>query len=197
MKSDIDIDLADRSVLLPHIEHVNASMRKTLPAKKHASGVYVTEVPYDPRTDMCSLDYLECEARGYVKLDLLNVWIYSHVRDENHLVSLMREPDWTMLRDRTIVGTLIHLANYYDLLQRMSEPVNSIPRLAMFLSVIRPGKRHLIDKTWREIAETIWLPDDTGYSYKKSHAISYAHLVAVNMNLVSENPELGKPISFV
>lgn len=197
MKSDIDIDLADRALLLPHIEHTNAAMRKVAPAKKHQSGVYVTDIPYDPRSDMCSLDYTECEQRGYVKLDLLNVWIYSHVRDEAHLVSLMREPDWSMLRDRTIVSTLIHLSNYYDLLQRMSEPVDSIPRLAMFLSVIRPGKKHLINKTWREIAKTIWLPDELGYSYKKSHAISYANLVVINMNLVSERPELGRPIEFV
>jgi hypothetical protein len=196
MKSDIDIDMADRTRLLPHIQYVAATMKTETTTKKHASGVYVTDVPYDPRTDLCSLDYQECEQRGYVKLDLLNVWVYSHVQDEAHLVSLMREPDWTMLQNRTIVSTLIHISNYYELLQRMPEPVNSIPRLAMFLSVIRPGKKHLIGKTWREISETIWLPDSNGYSYKKSHAVSYAHLVTINMNLISENPELGQPIKF-
>jgi hypothetical protein len=196
MKSDIDIDLADRSKLLQHISHTTATMKKSSTVRRHQSGVYVTDVPYDPVNDTCSLDYLDAEERGYVKIDLLNIWLYNHVRDESHLVSLMREPDWSILNNQEIVSTMIHLSNHYETLQRMSEPVNSIPRLAMFLSVIRPGKKHLIGKTWREIAETIWIPDDTGYSYKKSHAVSYAHLVVVNMNLISENPELGKPIKF-
>ena len=67
----------------------------------------------------------------------------------------------------------------------MPEAVNSIPRLAMFLSVIRPAKRHLIGRPWAEVAKTIWeRPDDGGYYFKKSHAVAYAHLVAVHMNLL-------------
>jgi hypothetical protein len=60
----------------------------------------------------------------------------------------------------------------------------------MFLSVIRPAKRHLIGKTWREVAETVWeRPVDDGYYFKKSHAIAYANLVAVNMNLITQASE--------
>ena len=46
--------------------------------------------------------------------------------------------------------------------------------------------RSLIGKKWREVAETIWTADDEGYAFKKSHAVAYAHLVCVHMNLVSE-----------
>lgn len=70
----------------------------------------------------------------------------------------------------------------------MPEPVNSIPRMAMFLSVMRPAKRHLIGLPWREVAKTVWQkPDDGSYYFKHAHAISYAVLVAVNMNLETEN----------
>lgn len=196
MKADIDIDLADRTKLLPLIQHTSATMKNVSPARRHQSGIYVTDVPYDPRLDSSSLDYTECEQRGYVKLDLLNIWVYNHVRDEQHLVSLMKDPDWTMLQDRAIVSTLIHLSNHFDNLQRMPEPVNSIPRLAMFLSVIRPGKKHLMNSSWEDIAKSVWTPDETGYTFKKSHAVSYAHLVVVNMNLVSENPQVGRSIEF-
>ena len=68
----------------------------------------------------------------------------------------------------------------------MPEAVNSIPRMAMFLSVIRPAKRHLIGKPWAEVASTVWdRPSDDSYYFKKSHAVAYAHLVVINMNLLN------------
>jgi hypothetical protein len=56
--------------------------------------------------------------------------------------------------------------------------------MAMFLALIRPGKRHLVGKSWSEIACTVWESTDEGYTFKKSHAVAYAHLVVVNMNLL-------------
>jgi DNA polymerase III alpha subunit len=69
----------------------------------------------------------------------------------------------------------------------MPEPVNSIPRLAMFLALIRPAKKHLIGEAWSEVTKTIWDKNTDGYSFKKSHAIAYAHLVVVHMNLLEES----------
>ena len=184
--SDIDIDVSDRDSVLSLIKHVHASMRKVNPVRRHPSGFYITDIPYDPVMDMAAIDYAEAEARGYFKIDLLNVFVYSLVKDEAHLERLMQEPDWTMLNDRKIVEQLIHLGNSYDLMRRMPEPINSIPRLAMFLAVIRPAKRHLLGKTWKEVSQTIWDKDQTGYSFKKAHAISYAQLVVVHLNLLAE-----------
>jgi len=70
--------------------------------------------------------------------------------------------------------------------------VTSIARMAMFLAVIRPAKRHLIGKPWREVAETVWEPDDNGgYGYKKAHGVAYAHLVAVHINLLTNQETTG------
>ena len=182
---DVDIDMADRDVLLKHIVHTAASMLTADPPRKHASGVYVQPVPYDPLNDRCAIDYTEAEARGYFKLDLLNVHLYNSVRDDAHLQQLMSEPDWSMLRDQQFVSNLVHLNNHYDSLSKMPEPVNSIPRLAMFLAVIRPAKRHLIGRPWSEVAKTIWEREDGVYTFKKSHAVAYAHLVVINMNLLT------------
>jgi len=186
---DVDIDLGNRDLLLAHIKHIPASMRNVNPIRKHATGVHITDIPYDPINKMATIDYTTAEKRGYFKLDLLNVHVYSQVRDELHLVELMREPDWNLLHDKEFVGKLIHLNNHFHLMQRVIEPVNSIPRLAMFLAMIRPAKKHLIGLPWSEIAKTIWDKDSEGiYGFKQAHAISYAQLVIVHMNLLLELP---------
>jgi len=195
-RSDIDIDFGNRDLILEKINHIPAAMYNAKVSKqknhqsiirKHATGVYVTEIPYDPVSGMASIDYEIAEARGYMKLDMLNIHVYKMVRDEKHLVELMREPNWALFNDINFVKQLIHVGNHYNSIQRMPEPINSIPRLAMFLAVIRPGKKHLIGLSWKEVSKTIWdLKQDT-YSFKKSHAVAYANLVVVHMNLLSEN----------
>jgi hypothetical protein len=189
MKSDVDIDFADREQILKHIDHTAATMTVHGSHKRHNSGIYVTDVPYDSINDRCSITYDAAEDRGYLKLDFLNLWVYRYVKNEQHLLELMKEPDWSKLSNRVYVESLIHLANHYDAMISMPEPINSITRLAMFLSVIRPGKKHLIGLPWKEIADTVWdRNNDAGYTFRKSHAIAYAHLVAVHMNLLEENP---------
>ena len=182
--SDVDIDFGDRDKILQHLQHIPAAMRRVNPIRKHSTGVYVTDVPYDAINDMANIDYVEAEERGYFKLDLLNVHLYNQVNDEDHLIQLMCEPNWNKLRDRLFVEKLIHLGNHYDTICRMPEPVNSIPRLAMLLAIIRPGKKHLVGKMWSEIAKTVWEKDNDGYIFKRSHSVGYAHLVVVNMNLL-------------
>ena len=187
-KSDIDIDFADREQVLAVLDTTSASIIRDGKLTKHNTGVYATDIPTDPFTGFASLDYNDAEERGYMKLDFLNVNLYKQVRDEAHLVELMREPDWARLYDPAICAQLIHINNHYDTLLKMSEPVDTIPRLAMFLAVIRPAKRHLIGKTWRDVAADVWTkPADDGYYFKKAHAISYSQLVVVNLNLLCES----------
>jgi hypothetical protein len=184
--SDIDIDFGNRDNILQHIKHIPAAMRKVNPIRKHSTGIYVTDIPVDAVNEMANLDYSTAETRGYIKLDFLNVHVYDKIRDEQHLTSLMHEPDWKKLNDRVFVGKLIHLSNHYQSMQRMPEPIDSIPRLAMFLAVIRPAKKHLTGLPWKEVAKSVWEKGDDGYTFKKSHSISYAHLVTVHMNLLEE-----------
>lgn len=192
--SDIDIDFSDRTAILRYVDHTPAARLYEYPAKKHTTGVYVTAIPYNPVTDMAAIDYQDAEARGYIKLDFLNVHVYSHVKDESHLVEMMEDPDWSLLTDRLFFEQLIHIGAHYDTMMRMPEPVDSIPRLAMFLAIIRPAKRHLIGKPWSEVAKTIWdLDSGGGYAFKRAHAVSYAHLVVVHMNLIASG-EIKKPV---
>lgn len=186
LEYDIDIDFGSRDQVLSLIEHIPAAMRKVKPMRKHSTGVHITKVPYDPVNNMAAIDYKEAEQRGYFKLDLLNVHVYSQVKNEQHLEELMREPDWSLLKNREVVEQLIHLGNHYDTLNRLPELVDSIPRLAMFLALIRPAKRHLIGKTWSEVNKSVWDKEDDGYVFKKSHSCAYAMLVVVHMNLINK-----------
>ena len=182
--SDIDIDFGDRDTLLKLIPHTRAAMRNNT-LRHHATGVYVTDIPYDPANDMATMDYVLAERRGYFKLDLLNVHVYTLIQDEQHLIRLMnREPNWAILKDYNKMKELIHIGNHYRSIKSMPEPIDSIPRLAMFLALIRPAKKHLIGLPWAEVSKTIWDKGADGYSFKKSHAIAYAHLVVVHMNLL-------------
>lgn len=189
--SDIDIDVANREAALSMLKHTNASIIRDGKITRHNTGVYFTEIPRDPFTGQASLDYQVAEELGYIKVDVLNVGLYQQVQSEQHLQQLMQqEPAWDRLYDPDFCAKLIHIGAHYDTLIRMPEAVNSIPRLAMFLAVIRPAKRHLIGRPWREVAETVWeRPVDNSYYFKKSHSVGYAHLVAVNMNLLSQVSE--------
>jgi hypothetical protein len=187
-KSDVDLDFADRDQIINLLDITPASIIRDGKLVKHNTGVYATAIPTDPFTSQASLDYKVAEDRGYVKLDFLNVNLYKQVRNETHLLELMSEPDWSKLYDPAICSQLIHINQHYDTLLSMPEPVDTIARLAMFLAVIRPAKRYLIGKTWKEVAKTVWdKPEDDSYFFKKAHSISYSQLVVVNLNLVNNN----------
>jgi len=193
-RSDIDIDFADRTAILKLIKHIPAGIVRDDKLVPHNTGVYVTNVPQDPFLGVASLDYKTAEARGYMKLDFLNVGLYEKVQNEEHLLNLMNtEPLWDIFNDnQELWAQLIHVNNHWNVLKKMSEPVDSIPRLAMFLAIIRPAKRHLIGEAWQTVAETVWQkPEDDSYYFKKAHGVAYAHLVVVNMNLICEGLSQG------
>lgn len=191
--SDVDIDFGNRGQALAVLDVTPASINRENEWVGHNTGVYVTNIPKDPFTGRASLDYNDAEDRGYTKLDFLNVSLYTQIKDEAHLQELMsHEPLWDLLYDADFCSRLMHVGNHYATLLQMPEPVNNIPRLAMFLAVIRPAKRHLTGKTWKEVAETVWEPPSDGsYFFKQSHSIAYAHLVVVHMNLICEQISAG------
>jgi len=180
---DIDIDFADRSVVLDKIQHRVAKLDT---GKKHNTGVYVTEIPHNPVDKLSTIDYDTAEDRGYFKLDFLNVSIYKDVRDETHLVSLMeKEPIWELLEQKDFVDLVFHLSGHDSLLKQLKP--TSVSQLAATLAIIRPAKRHLADKDWQTIMNEVWIKPENGeYYFKKAHAVSYAMACVVHMNLICE-----------
>ena len=191
-QSDIDIDFGNREQAIAVLDVTPAGIVRDSKLVKHNTGVYATDIPTDPFTGIASIDYKQAEELGYPKLDFLNVSLYTHIKNEAHLTELMTaEPLWDLLLQKEFAEQLIHIGNHYNTLTKMPEPVNTIPRMAMFLAIIRPGKRHLIGLPWAEVAKTIWDATEDGYTFKKSHAVAYAHLVCVHMNLICEQISYG------
>jgi len=183
MSADIDIDFADRETVLRLIQHTPARQSN---GRKHNSGIYVTDIPVDPIAGCASLDSETAESRGYFKLDFLNMSVYQLIQDPTHYEAMLTAtPPWERLwQDGPWASQLVHVGNYTDLLKVMKP--DSIPRMAAFISVIRPGKSHLQTRPWTEVFASVWDGDSSqGYTFKKAHAISYAALVALHMNLLN------------
>lgn len=187
MSADIDIDFADRSRILELIKYTAARQLIDGQVRRHNSGVYVTDIPYDPINQCAAIDYQAADELGYFKLDFLNMSVYQLITDSEHYQTMLdAAPPWDRFNnEREFFEQLVHVSNHWSTLQVMPEPVDTIPRLAMFLAIIRPAKRHLIGATWAEVAKTIWEASSDGYSFKKSHAVAYAQLVALHMNLLN------------
>ena len=188
MSADIDIDFADRDQLLKLIRAVPARQTTQGQIRKHNSGVYVTDIPYDPVHQCAAIDYEQAEQLGYFKIDLLNMSVYQLVKSPEHYQEMLdKEPVWSRLwTDPEWAKQLVHVGNYTDLLASMKP--DSIPRMAAFISIIRPGKAHLQNKPWAEVFASVWNGDSSqGFVFKHAHAIGYAALVALHMNLLSQD----------
>lgn len=190
--TDIDIDMADRNKLLSLIQYVDASMvnKESNIIKKHNVGIYLQEIPTFLDTNLSTIDYNDTGQYGYFKLDVLNNSIYESVKDEAHLDKLLAtEPDWDLLLDANIVPSLFQIGRHYDMLVKWKP--RSINQLAMFIAMIRPSKKHLLDcNNWNEVEREIWEKpiesDNEAVAYfKKSHSIAYANVLRIQLNLIN------------
>jgi len=185
MSADIDIDVPDRNRVLSLIRHTAACQESNGTIRRHNSGIYVTDIPWDPVNECAALNYATADQRGYFKIDLLNMSVYQQIRDVDHYEQLLAQtPNWQRLFSDTVwAQQLVHVGNYTDLLKQMRP--DSMPRMAAFISIIRPGKAHLQGRPWDQVFDSVWDGDASrGFIFKKSHAVSYAALVALHMNLL-------------
>lgn len=182
---DVDIDLPDREQLLRVLPHTPASIVDVEGNyTKHNTGIYLQRIPSLPVDSISAIDYETAETDGWFKIDLLNNHVYKNIVDETQLQQLLdQEPMWSMLEHEEFVRELFHIGNHYEIVNKYKPA--SIEQLAMILAIIRPGKRYLLGKSWNEIAKEIWTkPLDNSYYFKRSHAIGYATVIAVQMNMI-------------
>ncbi len=90
----------------------------------------------------------------------------------------IRDPLWSRELGDVYQGQ-VH--DHLDILQKLRP--RSVEQLAAVLAIIRPAKRHLSNHNWNKILEVVWVkPTDGTYYFKKSHAISYAILIVMQLN---------------
>lgn len=192
ISTDIDIDVADRDQILSGLNIINASiLNKNGEYTKHPSGVYFTDIPKNPYTNLSTVPYDVAEDLGYFKIDILNNSLYHGIKSELHLIELMnKEPRWDLLGYKEFTDNLHQLNKHHKLLNKLKP--SSVEELAMILAIIRPAKSHLQNQPWDEIKKYVWEKDEDGsYQFKKSHAISYAVSIVVQMNLIMEELEVS------
>jgi len=185
---DIDIDFADRTLVLKFLKHIKASrLENSSELVKHNTGIYLQEVPYDAKRNLCSLPYDQAEEHGFFKIDFLNVSLYQGIHDEEHLQTLLnQEPIWDLLQQDDFVNLLFHVNGHGKILREMKP--RSVEQLAAVLAMIRPAKKHLIGKDWKSVMSEVWKkPITEEYYFKKSHATAYALAIVVQMNLICES----------
>ena len=183
---DVDIDMANRDDFLKLVNVIPASIEKDGKFTKHNTGVYFQNIPKFPLEGYSTIDHKQAEQDGWFKLDVLNNHVYKEIENEQHLDRLIEtEPMWELFQHKEIVDQLFHINKHFDIIQQHLP--NSIEQLAMILAMIRPGKRYLVGKDWKDIEKDVWVkPVDDSYFFKKSHSYGYALAIIVQLNLIVE-----------
>lgn len=184
--ADLDIDTKNREEVLKYFKYIPASKIGTDTIVPHGVGVYFCNIKKDLLSGLASIDYKVAEEQhGYMKIDLLRNSVYDNFYNRSDIYLALQQPIfWQLLKDQNVVEKLPHIGTYYTLLNQMPE-IDSVEDLAKFIAIIRPGKKHLIDKVksnnnWECIDDEIWLkPSDGQYYYKKTHSISYALMITL------------------
>lgn len=187
---DVDIDISPifkASVLFP--DWVRASLVQNGKLTPHACGYYPQAMAADPITGLAAVPYQEAEELGYLKVDLLPLHVYAHFETRAEIDALLEiEPDWTLLQLPTTWPKLAQLAKHGDLLAKL-KPC-SLEEVADIMALIRPGKKNLAGLYQKEreaCRRVLYAKDETGYSFKKSHALAYALVTWLQLHLIAQN----------
>lgn len=194
-RTDVDIDVKNSKEVIEKLPCIRSvEIIKEDGMLVHKSGIHFDNIPVDPVSGYASIQYKEAERLGYQKVDILSQSAYEHVRDREHLKELMaHEPDWTLLLVPEIVEQLSQIKKHIALLQ-VWKP-STVDELAMFIAMIRPGKRHCQSmNSWAEVGATIWDYSTIGLDgagnklryFKKPHAYAYSLMIVVQLNALVE-----------
>ena len=181
---DIDIDVRPDFDLSIFGRTVKASMVEDSKLLKHPCGVYFQNIP--EHKGLAAIPYKEAEALGYYKLDFLHNHVYSHFSSREEILELIKiEPNWDLLLDEEQVPKLFQLARHADLLRKVKP--RSILELSDCLALIRPGKKEYLPGylvAREKVRPFLYSSDSEGYAFKKSHSVSYAMVIVLQLHLI-------------
>lgn len=186
---DIDIDFPttfDPRRLMK--QAVPASMVKNNDLVKHPCGHYFQTIPIDQQTGLAAIPYEEAEVLGYFKIDFLHLSLLDQFTSKSEIRQLIhQEPDWTLLQNPEHVAKLFQIHKNEKLLRRVKP--TTVQELADCIALIRPGKRHLLEAYLQDKPGTrkhLYAREEGGYSFKRSHALSYALTIVLQLHLISQ-----------
>ena len=177
---DVDIDVG--SNFKPASNWVRASIIRDNKLIAHNSGYYIHNIKsiFPQKLSIISYDILD--QTNISKVDFLHNTFYDNFNFRYEILDLIKRPvNWSLLTNELLVKKLMHVSNRYKEMQQFN--INSVPELADFLALMRPGKIHLMQKYLKDkssVANELYAPCDK-YYFKKSHAYAYATLITVQM----------------
>lgn len=184
---DIDIDLQTTFSPWQLFPWTRSTVLRNEEFAPHPCGVHPQKIPVDSLSGLSAIPYKEAEALGYSKIDFLHLSIYDHFNSREEIEGLLEiEPDWGLLTIPSEQKKLFQLSNHGDVLSEI-KPKN-VEELADVLALIRPGKRQYtkLYHTQRTATRTLlYATDESGYSFKKSHAIAYALVIVLQLHLIN------------
>lgn len=188
---DIDIDMQSSFKPQDYFPRATiASMLQDGKLLRHPCGTYFQAMAHDPISNLAAIPYREAQDLGYFKIDLLHLSVLDDFSSKAEMRELMKQdPDWELLQEFEVVEKLFHIKNHYELINKL-QPTN-VQELADAIALIRPGRRHLIDKY---MADKEFIRDhllyvrnaQDDYSFKRSHAIAYAFNIVLQLHLIKQ-----------
>lgn len=185
---DIDIDISPETTPDKLFNIVKASMVEQDTLKKHPVGFYFQNIPTDPITGYSAIPYKVAEDLGFYKIDMLHLNILKQFDSKDEIRNLLKKPpNWKLLHDRSIVENLFHISKHFDIVYQVKP--TSVLELADILALIRPNKIKLLDKYLRnrKVVRTELYTKRSKSDLRKSHAIPYALLIVLQMNIIEMN----------
>jgi len=185
---DIDIDLQPTFNPLKYFGKITqASMVKDNELVKHPCGVYFQNIPRDKITNLSAIPYEPAEELGYFKIDFLHLSILDYFENKEQIRTLIKkDPDWSLLENENAVSKLFQIHNHFKVVNQIKP--KSIQELSDTISIIRPNKRNLLNKYLQnkeKIRPLLYRQsDEDKSSFKKSHSISYALTIVLQMHLI-------------
>jgi DNA polymerase III alpha subunit len=184
---DVDIDTPTSFKPGTLFPWTRASIVKNGEMGPHPCGYYPQNIPADQITKLSAVPYGDAEELGYMKIDFLHLGVYDYFETREEIDALLEEePDWGLLLIPSEQVKLFQLAKHGDILTAVKP--KCIEELADVLALIRPGKKQLVKlyHSQRDATRRIlYAKDESGYSFKKSHAIAYALVIVLQLHLIS------------
>ena len=152
----------------------------------HPCGVYPQSIPVDGITNLAAIPYDAASDFGYLKVDFLHVSAYSKFTSRQEIEELCaQEPNWSLLQLDTTFKALFQLSKHAEMVKSIKP--RSVEELADCMALIRPGKRQLLGlyhKNKEQCRRALYAKDESGYSFKKSHAVAYAYVVVLQLHMI-------------
>lgn len=187
MDIDIDVNDTDKVRKIFKDEMTRASIVENGELKPHIVGCYFQNIPKDPITGLAAIPYEHAEEFGFMKIDILHLSLLEHFKSKREMRALLKkEPNWKLLENDDVIKKLFHLSKHGDIIKKVKP--TSVLEIADILALIRPNKKHLIDKyiknkklTREELYKKVEKSD-----LRKSHAIPYAILIVLQLHLIDQ-----------